>query len=143
MGVGEAVLVKIIEAVGTLRPRLGRLMTNINLSDVRIFVCLTPISMQFSFDPLMGLAQQTFNQDPLSGHLFLFFNRKRDRIKILFWDVDGFCIWYKRLEVGAFQLPVATEGDQGIELNNRQLSRLLDGLDLRNGRRRRRYRRVG
>ena len=117
-------------------------MTNLNLSDVRIFVCLTPIRMQFSFDTLMGLAQETFNQDPLSGHLFLFFNRKRDRIKILFWDVDGFCIWYKRLEVGAFQLPVATEGDHGVELNSRQLTQLLDGLDLRNGRRRRRYRRV-
>jgi transposase len=117
-------------------------MTNLNLSDVRIFVCLTPIRMQFSFDTLMGLAQETFNQDPLSGHLFLFFNRKRDRIKILFWDVDGFCIWYKRLEVGVFQLPVATEGDQGIELNSRQLNQLLEGLDLRNGRRRRRYRRV-
>jgi transposase len=117
-------------------------MTNLNLSDVRIFVCLSPIKMQFSFDTLMGLAQEIFDQDPLSGHLFLFFNRRRDRIKILFWDVDGFCIWYKRLEVGAFQLPVATEGDQGIELDSRQLSQLLEGLDLRNGRRRRRYRRV-
>jgi transposase len=63
--------------------------------------------MQFSFDTLLGVAQKTFDQDPLSGHLFLFFNRKRDRIKILFWDVHGFCIWYKRLEVGAFELPVA------------------------------------
>jgi transposase len=118
-------------------------MTNLNLTEVRIFVCLTPIKMQFSFDTLMGLAQTVFDQDPLSGHLFLFFNRKRDRIKILFWDVDGFCIWYKRLEVGAFPLPVATEGDQGVELDGRQLHQLLDGLDLRNGRRRRRYRRVG
>jgi transposase len=118
-------------------------MTNINLSDVRIFLCLTPIRMQFSFDTLMGLAKEIFSQDPLSGHLFLFFNRKRDRIKILFWDADGFCIWYKRLEVGAFQLPVATEGDQGVELDCRQLNQLLGGLDLRNGRRRRRYRRVG
>src|SRR5262245_19607077 len=99
--------------------------------------------MKLSFDTLMGLAQETFDQDPLSGHLFLFFNRKRDRIKILFWDVDGFCIWYKRLEVGAFQLPVAPEGDPGVELDCRQLDRLLGGLDLRNGRRRRRYRRVG
>jgi transposase len=118
-------------------------MTNINLSDVRIFLCLNPIKMQFSFDTLMGLAQEIFDQDPLSGHLFLFFNRKRDRIKILFWDVGGFCIWYKRLEVGIFQLPVATEGDQGVELDCRQLNQLLGGLDLRNGRRRRRYRRVG
>ena len=114
-----------------------------NFSELRVFLCMMPTSMNFSFDRLMGLAERTFNQDPLSGHLFLFFNRKRDRIKILFGDVDGFCIWYKRLEVGAFQLPVATEGDQGVELDCRQLHQLLDGLDLRNGRRRKRYRRVG
>ena len=81
-----------------------------------IFVCLTPIRMQFSFDTLMGLAQTIFDRDPLCGHLFLFFNRKRDRLKILFWDVDGFCIWYKRLEAGVFQLPVATEGQRASSL---------------------------
>ena len=84
-------------------------MTNLNLSDVRIFVCLTPIRMQFSFDTLMGLAQTVFDQDPLSGHLFLFFNRKRDRIKILFWDADGFCIWYKKLETEDTQIFGCTE----------------------------------
>jgi transposase len=114
-----------------------------DLSKLRIFVCTSPIKMNFSFDGLMGLAQQTFDQDPLSGHLFLFFSRKRDRLKILFWDVDGFCIWYKRLEVGVFQLPVATDGQEGVELNCSQLSQLLGGLDLKNGRRRKRYRRVG
>jgi transposase len=114
-----------------------------DLTDLRIFVCTAPIKMNFSFDTLMGLAQQTFDQDPVSGHLFLFFNWKRDRIKILFWDADGFCIWYKRLEVGVFQLPVATEGQEGVELNCSQLNRLLGGLDLNNGRRRRWYRRVG
>ena len=114
-----------------------------DLTDLRIFVCTAPIKMNFSFDTLMGLAQQTFDQDPVSGHLFLFFNRKRDRIKILFWDADGFCIWYKRLEMGIFQLPVATDGQEGVELNCSQLNRLLGGLDLKNGRRRRWYRRVG
>ena len=121
-----------------------------DITDLRIFVCTSPIKMNFSFDRLMGLAQETFDQDPLSGHLFLFFNRQRDRIKILFWDVDGFCIWYKPTtaprrcpEVGVFQLPVATEGEQGVELDCCQLNRLLGGLDLKNGRRRRRYRRVG
>ena len=114
-----------------------------DLTNLRIFVCTAPVKMNLSFDGLMGLAQETFDQDPLSGHLFLFLNRRRDRIKILFWDVDGFCIWYKRLEVGVFQLPVATEGEQGVELNCTQLNRLLGGLDLTSGRRRRRYRRVG
>ena len=99
----------------------------IDTMDLRIFVSTTPTKMSYSFDSLMGLAQETFDQDPLSGHLFLFFNRQRDRIKILFWDVDGFCIWYKRLEVGVFQLPVATEGEPGIELNCSQLNRLLGG----------------
>ncbi len=114
-----------------------------DLSNLRIFVCTSPIKMNLSFDRLMSLAQQTFDQDPLSGHLFLFFNRRRDRIKILFWDVDGFCIWYKRLEVGVFQLPVATEGEPSVELDCCGLNRLLGGLDLKNGRRCKRYRRVG
>ncbi len=112
-----------------------------DLTNLRIFVCTTPIKMNFSFDSLMGLAQETFDQDPLSGHLFLFFNRQRDRVKTLFWDVDGFCIWYKRLEVGVFPLPEAVEGEHGVEMNGSQLNRLLGGLDLKNGRRRRRYRR--
>ena len=113
-----------------------------DLTDLRIFVSTTPIKMSFSFDRLMGLAQETFDQDPLSGHLFLFLNRRRDRAKILYWDVDGFCIWYKRLEVGVFRLPKVTEGQHRIELSCRQFNQLLGGLDLKNGRRRRRYRRV-
>jgi len=119
-------------------------MINLPLSDVRIFLCTTAIKMQSSFDSLMGLAQTVFDQDPLSGHLFLFFNRDRNRVKILFWDQDGFCIWYKRLEAGTFQFPEAGQGTEGIELDYVQLSQILGGLDLRNGRRRlRRYRRVG
>ncbi len=115
----------------------------IHFAHIRIFLCLTPVKMSYSFDSLMGQAQKIFNQDPLSGHLFLFLSRDRDRIKILFWDRDGFCIWYKRLEAGTFQLPAVTNHEQGIELDGEQLNRLLGGIDLRSGRRRRRYRRVG
>jgi len=118
-------------------------MINFNLSDVRIFLCMTPIKMYYSFDTLMGFAQTVFDQDPLSGHLFVFFNRDRSRVKILFWDQDGFCIWYKRLEAGTFQFPEAASEEQGIELDYSQLTNILGGVDLRNGRRRRRYRRVG
>ncbi len=114
-----------------------------NFSDVRIFLCTTPTNMNFSFDRLMGRVQQVFDQDPLSGHLFLFLNRSRDRMKILFWDRDGFCIWYKRLERGTFQLLTATNDGEGIELEYSQLVKLLGGLGLRTGRRRRRYRRIG
>ena len=111
-----------------------------NFSDVRIFLCTTPTNMNYSFDRLMGRAQEIFDQDPTSGHLFLFVNR--DRIKILFWDRDGFCIWYKRLERGTFQLLTTTNDEKGIELDDSQLVKLFGGLDLRTGRRRRRYRRV-
>ena len=107
-----------------------------NFSELRVFLCMMPTSMNFSFDRLMGIAEQTFNQDPLSGHLFLFVNRYRNRIKILFWDRDGFCIWYKRLERGVFEMPAG--GQAGVELDYKQLSRLLGGLDLRSGRRRQR-----
>ena len=114
-----------------------------DFSDVRIFFCTTPTNMCYSFDSLMGRAQEVFQQDPTSGHLFLFVNRNRDRMKILFWDQDGFCIWYKRLERGTFQLLTPANGEEGIELDYSQLVKLLGGLDLRTGRRRRRYRRVG
>jgi transposase len=97
-------------------------MISFPLSDVRIFLCATPIKMQCSFDTLMGLAQTVFDQDPLSGHLFLFFNRERNRVKILFWDQDGFCIWYKRLEAGTFQFP---EADRDEALSPRRLKRKL------------------
>ena len=114
-----------------------------NFSDVRIFLCTTPTNMTWSFDRLMGRAWEVFDQDPTAGHLFLFLNRDRNRLKILFWDRDGFCIWYKRLERGTFQLLTTTNDEEGIELDYSQLVRLLGGLDLRTGRRRRRYRRVG
>jgi transposase len=114
-----------------------------NYADVRIYLCTTPTKMNYSFDRLMGRAQEVFEQDPASGHLFLFWNKERDRMKILFWDRDGFCIWYKRLERGTFQLLTTTNDREGIELNYAQFVKLLGGLDLRTGRRRRRYHRTG
>ncbi len=111
------------------------------LSNVRIFLSTKPIRMNCSVDRLMGHAREIFDQDPTSGHLFLFFNRSRNRVKILFWDNDGFCIWYKRLERGTFQRLATTVDAQGIELSEVQLNRLLGGLDLESGRRRRRYHR--
>ncbi len=113
------------------------------LTDARIFLCLTPTKMSYSFDSLMSQAERIFAQNPLSGHLFLFLNHQRDRIKILYWDQDGFCIWYKRLEAGTFQLPDVAEDAICIELDECQFYRFLSGLDLRTGRRRRRYRSAG
>jgi transposase len=112
-----------------------------NFSELRVFLCLLPTSMRFSFDRLMGLAERTFNQDPLSGHLFLFVNRDRDRIKILFWDQDGFCIFYKRLEAGTFQLPAVPPEATSVALSGTQLTLILGGVDLASVRQRKRYRR--
>src|SRR3954451_3567660 len=90
---------------------------------VRVFLCTRPTDMRKGFDGLFGLVREGFGQDPLSGHLFLFLNRRRDRIKILYFDRDGLVIWYKRLEVGSFQNPKLTPdaaplaGSAGIELS--------------------------
>ena len=115
----------------------------IDAGQVRIFLCTTPTNMSCSFDSLMAKAEEIFAQDPLSGHLFLFLNRQRDRLKILFWDRDGFAIFYKRLEAGTFQLPEVARHVQGIELDEAQLNRWLEGIDLVTGSRRKRFRRVG
>lgn len=116
---------------------------------VRLFVCTRPTDMRKSFDGLIGLVQEFLGQDPLSGHLFLFFNRRRDRAKILFWDRDGLVIWYKRLEAGSFQNldPPAslavTSGSAGVELSVTDLALILGGIDLASVRRRKRYSRAG
>ena len=112
-----------------------------NFSDVRIYFCTTPTNMTYSFDRLLDRAREIFEQDPLEGHLFLFVNRNRDHLKLLFWDHDGYCIFYKRLERGTFQL-LTVAGAEGTELTYAQLVRLLGGLDLTTGRRRKRYRRT-
>ena len=118
-------------------------------SAVRIFLCTRPTDLRKSFDGLTGLVQECFGQDPLTGHLFLFLNRRRDRIKILYFDRDGLVIWYKRLEVGSFQnlepTPGAAQlsGSAGIELSVTDLALILNGIDLATTRRRKRYGRVG
>ncbi len=72
-------------------------------ASVRIYLCTKPTDLRKGFDGLQGMVRDFVGQDPLSGHLFLFLNRRRDRVKVLLWDRDGFVIWYKRLEAGTFQ----------------------------------------
>jgi transposase len=111
-------------------------------SAVRIFLCTRPTDLRKSFDGLTGLVQECFGQDPLTGHLFLFLNRRRDRIKILYFDRDGLAIWYKRLEAGSFQMPPTMTPD-GVELQPTQLLMLLSGIDLRTARQRKRFHLAG
>jgi transposase len=110
-------------------------------SAVRIYLCTKAVDLRKSFDGLSGLVQECFGHDPLSGHLFIFLNRRRDRIKLLYFDRDGLAIWYKRLEAGSYQMPPATQ--DGIELQPAQFAMLLSGIDLRTARQRKRFQIAG
>lgn len=112
---------------------------------LKVFVCCQPTDMRRSFDRLCGQAQQVLKQDPLSGNLFVFRNRNRDRLKILYWDRDGLAIWYKRLEQGTYQFPSDLPAKDGqpsrAEITLEELSLLLGGIDLASVRKRKRYER--
>ncbi len=109
---------------------------------VRVFLHAQPTDLRKGFDALCGLVTTAFAHDPTSGHLFLFVNRRRDRLKILYWDRDGLAIWYKRLESpGTFQLPAVARDAVSIEMTATQLSLILSGIDLRSAQQRRRYQR--
>ena len=95
-------------------------------SSTRVFVCLTATDMRSSFDKLSALTQQVLKQDPLSGHLFVFLNRVRTHLKVLYFDRTGQAIWYKRLERGTFRVPAVEE------LTYRELVCMLEGLEVRN-----------
>ena len=108
---------------------------------VRVFLYRLPTDMRKSFHGLIALVESAVQQDPLSGSLFVFLNRQRDRIKILYWGQTGFCIWYQQLQKGTYQLPDerSLEEQQTIEVTRSQLSLILDGIDLSSARQRMRY----
>ncbi len=110
-------------------------------STLRIFLAVEPADMRKGFDGLSQLVRERIGQDPLSGHLLVFANRRRDRIKILYWDRDGYAMWYKRLEKGSFRFPIAATASatKGVEVKAADLMMLLDGVDLGSVRRQRRY----
>jgi transposase len=109
---------------------------------VRVFLHAPPTDLRKGFDALSGLVTTAFAQDPTSGNLFLFVNRRRDRLKILYWDRDGLAIWYKRLETpGRYQLPAVARDVVSVEMTSTQLTLILSGIDLRSARQRKRYQR--
>ncbi len=97
--------------------------------------------MRKGFDSLASLVESSLARNPLSGHLFVFRSRRGDRIKVLYWDKDGYALGYKRLEKGPFRFPVTvTEGgSKGVEVKAADLMMILDGVDLGSVRRQRRY----
>jgi transposase len=106
---------------------------------VHIFVSTQRTDMRYGFDRLAMLAQTVLGHDPFSGHLFVFFNKRGDRCKILSWDRSGFCLWYKRLEQGVFRLPGRGMDTHRLEVSVAELSLILEGIDLAGARRRKRY----
>lgn len=108
---------------------------------VKIFLCLAPTDMRKSIDGLTGLASNVLRQDPLSGHLFVFLGKRRDRVKLLYFDGDGYALWYKRLEAGTFRLPAAAADQTSLTLSPADLALLLSGVDLASVRRGKRYQR--
>ena len=109
----------------------------LNLSpNLHVFLHTQPTDMRKSFDGLAALVRNVFQADPTDGSLFLFINRRRDRIKILYWDRDGLALWYKRLEAGTFEV-LADPEQQTVEIDATQLNLLLSGVSLQAPRRKR------
>jgi transposase len=105
----------------------------------RIYLCASPTDMRKGFDTLAALVRDILRQDPLSGHLFLFISRRRDRLKVLHWETGGFTLWYRRLEEGTFRMPRVCPGAAGVELKASELAMLLEGIDLKSLKRSRRF----
>ena len=104
-------------------------------------MAVQPLDVRKGFDGLSALVQTVFDRSVLDGHLFLFLDRRRARIKILWWDQDGLAIFYKRLERGTFEVPAHAPEARGVVLDRDQLAWLLSGIELSSVKRRRRYRR--
>lgn len=98
--------------------------------------------MRRSFDGLSGLVTSALSRDPMSGDVYVFLNRRRDRMKLLLWDRTGFWLFYKRLEQGTFQLPANFAEHSSLELRYDELLLILEGIDLASIRRRPRYHRA-
>lgn len=120
-------------------PSLGEIDRKLG---VRIWLCTAAADMRKGFDSLAALVREGLQLDPLSGHLFLFVGRSRDRLKLLYWDSDGFALWYKRLEEGTFRLPPAKGSGASVELKASELAMLLAGIDLTSIKRRKRFTRA-
>jgi transposase len=110
-------------------------------ASVRVYLCTVPCDMRRSFDGLYRLVTSVMELDALAGHLFVFSNRRRDRVKLFYWDRDGFAIWAKRLEEGTYAMPFSEGEERRTEITAQELSALLSGIDLGQAKRHKRYER--
>ena len=112
-------------------------------ASVRVYLCLTACDMRKSFDGLHALVREHLELDAFAGHLFVFASRRKDRVKILYWDRDGFAVWSKRLEEGTYAVPFGDGTERQRKITAQELGALLSGIDLSTAKRRKRYRREG
>ena len=106
-------------------------------SAVKIYLCKGPTDMRRSFDSLAMMVRAIIKQNPLSGYLFVFRNKRGNCLKLLYWDRDGYAIWYKRLEKGTFNIPVNITEDWCLE--HHQLSMMLEGIEFTGIKRKKRF----
>src|SRR5215470_17550378 len=95
---------------------------------VRIWLAAQPADLRKSFDSLAALVRDVLGGDPLSGHIFVFRNKRADRIKLLLWEEDGYAIWYKRLEIGTYRFPHVLDATPRVEVRAADLVMLLEGV---------------
>jgi transposase len=112
-------------------------------SSVRIYVAAEPVDLRRGFDGLASATRSLIGADPMSGHVFVFLNRRRNRVKLLVWDRTGYWQLYKRLERGTFEIPTEpVAGRRHVEVDAGDLGLMLEGVDLRGARRRKRWYRL-
>jgi transposase len=112
-------------------------------SSVRIYIAAEAVDLRRGFDGLAATTRSLIREDPMNGHLFVFLNRRRNRVKLLVWDRTGYLLLYKRLERGTFRLPMEPDpSDRHIEVDAGELGLMLEGVDLKNATRRKRWRRL-
>jgi transposase len=109
---------------------------------VGIYLATAPTDMRKGFDGLMQVVTQHIEKNVLDGGLYVFFNRSRNRVKLLWWQEGGLCIWYQRLERGTFEVPKVAADATSVVLTPTELALILGGIELSSLRRRKRYRRT-
>jgi transposase len=107
----------------------------------KIFMAVEPIDMRRSFDSLAAWVDQQLSRKVLDGDVFLFLSKRRDRLKVLWWDGDGYSLFYKRLEVGTFEMPRHADSDKELTIDATTLSLLLRGIETNSIRMRKRFQR--
>jgi transposase len=106
---------------------------------LKIYLAVAPTDMRKNHDSLAALVEHLLQENPLSGQLFVFRNKRADRIKLLYWDSSGFALWYKRLERGNFRFPVAAADATRIDIAPSDFMMLLDGVELSSVKRQKRF----